>query len=450
MAFNDWYFFDSDNFPSLTSTMRALAIPVKFKPEDAIAGFSQGLFELNPYRTGATNDLFKVELIAGKSYDIYSTSFYDPDSLLIYDSSGKGLAFNSENNDRPDLLLSGAYYSKDDIFDWTAPYSGTYYIDAGWNPGIYNTYNFLQILENLGVSNPPPKIKTAANLLPGGLISLSENIAIGFDQTVRLYTQKIKLVDSKGIVIPITTNLPFADVLVLDPSVDLKPGETYKLEIPVGAVVNLGGRTNEKATYEFTAPLKPAAGAGKDLFTPTAWDKEWDGGGNIDTVVMAGFLSNYNISGTLAERSINDNRFADSSLNFKAQNVERIHFKNVKLAFDIDGNAGKSMGFIGVIAPSLLGDSATRGVILGLFDSGKTMEELTKLALELNLVPQTNTDLVNTIYRNVTGGVASQEMTQTLIGYIESHSQANFLATVADMHINVDLVGLAKSGVEFI
>ena len=41
-------------------------------------------------------------------------------------------------------------------------------------------------------------------------------------------------------------------------------------------------------------------------------------------------------------------------------------------------------------------------------------------------------------------------MTNALVDYIEDHSQANFLATVAEMHISVDLVGLQQTGVEYL
>lgn len=41
-------------------------------------------------------------------------------------------------------------------------------------------------------------------------------------------------------------------------------------------------------------------------------------------------------------------------------------------------------------------------------------------------------------------------MTNELVGYIENHGQANFLATVAGLHINVDLVGLQQTGVEYL
>ena len=79
------------------------------------------------------------------------------------------------------------------------------------------------------------------------------------------------------------------------------------------------------------------------------------------------------------------------------------------------------------------------------------MESLSQLALDQNLLPtNSNVALANAVYQNVLNGPASPEMTDALVGYIEDHGQANFLATVAGLHINVDLVGLQQTGVEYL
>ncbi len=79
------------------------------------------------------------------------------------------------------------------------------------------------------------------------------------------------------------------------------------------------------------------------------------------------------------------------------------------------------------------------------------MESLSQLALDLNLLPtDSNAALANAVYQNVLGGTASPEMTDALVDFIEDHGQANFVATVAGLHINVDLVGLQQTGVEYL
>lgn len=185
------------------------------------------------------------------------------------------------------------------------------------------------------------------------------------------------------------------------------------------------------------------------------------GNDGIDTAVFRGNRSEYTVQnweGSLRQNAVGQlMNVADSQSTRDGskmlQSVERLQFADKKIAFDLtaDGHAGQAMAFIGVIAPSLLNDLPVRGVILSLFDQGQTMESLSQLALDLDLVPKANnSELVKTIYQNVIGADPSQDMTNDLVGYIESHSQANFLATVAGFHFNVDLVGLQQMGIEFV
>ncbi len=43
-----------------------------------------------------------------------------------------------------------------------------------------------------------------------------------------------------------------------------------------------------------------------------------------------------------------------------------------------------------------------------------------------------------------------QNLTNSLVSFIEQNGDAKFIATVAGMNINVDLVGLQQHGMEFI
>ncbi len=79
------------------------------------------------------------------------------------------------------------------------------------------------------------------------------------------------------------------------------------------------------------------------------------------------------------------------------------------------------------------------------------MAQLCQVALDLNLVAHgSHAELANAVFRNVTGGAASQEMTNALVDYIGSNGQANFLSAVAGLALNIDLVGLQQTGIEFI
>lgn len=213
-----------------------------------------------------------------------------------------------------------------------------------------------------------------------------------------------------------------------------------------------GGAGNDK----FFGGGDSTSGVGGDYFV---------GESGIDTSIYRGKHSDYLITKTkVYDELLNDH--VTMAEGFAVQDtvqsrdgkdnlvtIERLEFSDKKIALDLtpDGHAGQAMEFIGAVAPSLLNNTSIRGTIISLFDQGYTMESLSQLALDQQLLPTTsNVDLANAVYNNVVGGTASTDMTNALVGYIEAHGQANFLATVAGLHINVDLVGLQQTGVEYL
>lgn len=101
-----------------------------------------------------TNEIFKVSMMEGATYTIFSDSFFDPFILMVYKNDGIPIVANDEDNDYS--------YGSDIIFDFIAPYSGNYYIDANWNQGTYHKSAYLSIYEDINtiVSN---KIPTSSN-----------------------------------------------------------------------------------------------------------------------------------------------------------------------------------------------------------------------------------------------------------------------------------------------
>lgn len=79
------------------------------------------------------------------------------------------------------------------------------------------------------------------------------------------------------------------------------------------------------------------------------------------------------------------------------------------------------------------------------------MQEMSQLALDLGLITSDNTALAKTVFKNVFNTTADpdQNLTNLLVGYIEQNGDAKFLATIAGMSINVDLVGLQQNGMEY-
>lgn len=208
--------------------------------------------------------------------------------------------------------------------------------------------------------------------------------------------------------------------------------------------------------------------AGNDVFIgysnsgSTSNTDKFFGGDGIDTMVFQGRRSEYSVSSIThvwmpdglegSGRRITDG-VAGRDGTKTERYVEHLQFSDMKLALnDNDNSAQKTLQFIGVIAPALQGDLSVRGAILSLFEQGRQMEDLCQLALDLGLITSDNTALARTVYRNVfnTTTDPDQGVTNSLVAYIEQHGDANFLATVAGLNINVDVVGLQQNGMAFL
>lgn len=68
------------------------------------------------------------------------SSLFDPFQVVLYDDTGLPLAVSQE-----------ATYGTDDILDFVAPYTGTYYIDPGWDQGSFYTAVSLRVYGHLNL-----------------------------------------------------------------------------------------------------------------------------------------------------------------------------------------------------------------------------------------------------------------------------------------------------------
>jgi len=94
--------------------------------------------------TGHT--LYKINLSAGAIYNFLSGTFNDPRELTLYDQFGNVLGVNDEANDGNGVVIGNAAVSVDVIYGWQAPYTGTYYIEAGWIQGGATQFYVLDVL----------------------------------------------------------------------------------------------------------------------------------------------------------------------------------------------------------------------------------------------------------------------------------------------------------------
>lgn len=187
------------------------------------------------------------------------------------------------------------------------------------------------------------------------------------------------------------------------------------------------------------------------LYGTPANDKIF-GQGGIDTFVAAGRMEEFNIQPDNNIITLIGLRGLTGRDNM--QDVERIRFYDVSLAFDIDGNAGISAKILGaVFGADSISNKEYAGIGLHLLDSGMSQSDLGGLALKaagLNLHDQ----IVSTLWRNIMGSVATDSEKAPYVTLLEeglSPGELVRLAAETPQNVrNIDLVGLSNTGLEYL
>ena len=195
------------------------------------------------------------------------------------------------------------------------------------------------------------------------------------------------------------------------------------------------------------------AGGGNDVIDAGEGDNIIDGGDGVDLVIQTETRSN-------AQLSVNEGSITITSTlrttTDTLKNVERVEFSDAKLAFDFDGNAGITAKILG----AFLGASGIQrtdlvGVGLDLLDSGTTYEEFLQAALDAVFGSNpSGANLVNHFYGTLTGQSAPQSLIDQYGSLIDngSLSPVSLAMQVAENELNlqnIDLVGLATTGIEY-
>ncbi|HYE70902.1 MAG TPA: matrixin, partial [Aquabacterium sp.] len=139
--------------------------------------------------------------------------------------------------------------------------------------------------------------------------------------------------------------------------------------------------------------------------------------------------------------------------------VERLQFKDIRIALDLDGAAGHTAQIIrALLGPQHLQNEAYVGIGLGLFDQGFSYQAVVELAM--GVVPifaggSSNADFVRHLYRNVVGVDASAADVTLYAGLIDSgvYTQASLGLLACQLALNTasaELTGLASTGIEFL
>lgn len=135
-------------------------------------------------------DLFRINLKEGGTYFFYSSSYFDPFILSVYDNIGRFVAVDD-----------GDTYGNDTIFNFVAPYTGEYYVNASWHQGTAssNKFVYLSIMEDVDTAKPAETTSSKNDYFTGhtGIDSISFG-GIRSNYSISLSLASITVNDSTG------------------------------------------------------------------------------------------------------------------------------------------------------------------------------------------------------------------------------------------------------------
>jgi hypothetical protein len=289
-------------------------------------------------------DWFKVHLDAGRSYvfelqgnrsggGTLDTVSYGS-TVQLYETTGNVISQSASSSGEPRL-------------SYIANTSGDYYLAVmsdGHHTGTY-TLGLTQTSTDL---TPPQLVSLSA---PDGISSpLNGKITLTFNESVRLATGSnsgVTLTDADGNAVRLeminySVINAAGQTVTIDPSGNLKPGSSYTLHIPAGAVLDLAGNPAQMATdFHFNTVVPVSSGTdGNDFLIGQGTGQTIDGGAGIDTVYYNGFGSDYIINVVNGHQTTV--RALGAATGDTLNNVERLMFSQYDLALDVDGHGGQA------------------------------------------------------------------------------------------------------------
>ncbi|MEA3465757.1 MAG: M10 family metallopeptidase [Thermodesulfobacteriota bacterium] len=192
-------------------------------------------------------------------------------------------------------------------------------------------------------------------------------------------------------------------------------------------------------------------GRGNDVFIGNSVDNILTGGEGIDFLISDEILSGSSVQKLgegLAFELLHDAGDIDSLVD-----IERLIFSDKGLALDLSGAAGKAAKILGAtFGAESVDNSAYVKIGLDLLGDGMSYEDLTALAIEA-AGATTNEQVVDLLWTNLVGSHPSSAQAQPYVQMLNDGMSAGELGVfAADLelnHNNIDLLGLAQTGLVF-
>ena len=184
-------------------------------------------------------------------------------------------------------------------------------------------------------------------------------------------------------------------------------------------------------------------------------DDRLEGNGGIDTAVYQGAKTGYTLNLSGAIQTVRDNATLEGTDTLVG--VERLKFSDFSVALDVSGNAGTTAKILGaVFGKDTVANKEFAGIGLQILDGGVSYLDLMQLAINAKLgAGASNAAVVNLLYTNVVGTPPPAGDLASFTGLLDSgaFTRASLGVLAADTvlnTVNVNLVGLATSGLEYL
>lgn len=184
-----------------------------------------------------------------------------------------------------------------------------------------------------------------------------------------------------------------------------------------------------------------------------------DGGLGTDTVVYSGPIEQYSVNKSGNRYIVSEPTGSDDTDYLTS--IERLQFKNAKLALDIaNGPVADGAKLIGaLLGPAFVKDKALAGIVIGLMDQNYSPEFVATLGLATPMFlgmagSGSHVDFVKQVFNNVVGRPPLPQELSQYVGMLENGAatQASLAVMAANTDLNaarIDLVGLVQHGWEF-
>jgi len=197
-------------------------------------------------------------------------------------------------------------------------------------------------------------------------------------------------------------------------------------------------------------------GVGNDTLNGLGSGDVLNGGDGIDTAIYSGNRSSYTVKISPV--------FTVSSLLEGADvlyGVERLSFADGKMAYDINGNAGAAALIIGtVVGKAALKNKELVGNVIEMLDSGSTVIGISENIVNSGVIDSLaggsdNVSFVKLLMRNVLGSDGDATVVNSLSSALDLGfaTKSSMLATASQLDatkLQIDLVGLSASGIEYV